>query len=126
MISTPLQEKIEHLLKGDWHGEKRIHGLKGGASAYVLSLHAAKTKRPILVIAPTIREAETLFQDLSFFLGEEQISAPLDKRLHLFPPWEVLPFENLSPHPEQVAARLEGLFHLTEAQIGRASCRERV
>lgn len=116
MISTPLQEKIEHLLKGDWHGEKRIHGLKGGASAYVLSLHAAKTKRPILVIAPTIREAETLFQDLSFFLGEEQISAPLDKRLHLFPPWEVLPFENLSPHPEQVAARLEGLFHLTEAQ----------
>jgi transcription-repair coupling factor (superfamily II helicase) len=116
MISTSLQEKVEQLLRGDWHGEKRIHGLRGGASAYLLSLLGARTKRPILVIAPTTLEADTLFQDLAFFLGEEQRSAPLEKRLHLFPSWEVLPFENLSPHPEHVAARLEGLYQLMEGQ----------
>ena len=40
--------------------------------------------------------------------------APLRRRLHLFPSWEVLPFENLSPHPENIAGRLEGLYKLIE------------
>src|SRR5262249_7756028 len=49
-----------------------------------------------------------------FFLGEEPSGAPLQKRVHLFPSWEVLPFENLSPHPENIAGRLEGLYKLVE------------
>ncbi len=109
-----MQEKVDTFLGGEWTGERRIHGLKGGARAYLLSLLAAKTSRPILLIAPTTKEAEVLYQDLVFFLGEEEKVSPLEKRLHFFPSWDVLPFENLSPHLELVAARLEGLYHLIE------------
>ncbi|MFQ5849052.1 MAG: transcription-repair coupling factor [Candidatus Binatia bacterium] len=117
-----MQEKVETFFDGDWKGEKRIHGLQGGARAYILSLFAARTKRPILVIAPTTREAEILFQDLSFFLGEGERVSPLEKRLHFFPSWDVLPFENLSPHPDVVAARLEGLYYLTEGRAPILVC----
>ena len=113
--SAPL-ENLKPLLSAQWTGEKRLHGLKGGARSYLLSLIAERRREPILVVTPTAREAEQLFLDLSFFLGEEQETAPLGKRLHLFPSWEILPFENLSPHPDSIAARLEGLYHLIEGQ----------
>lgn len=115
MISSSLQERID-LLAGGWKREKRLRGLKGGARAFFLSLLGAKARRPLLVITPTVREAESLFCDLNFFLQEEQNRSPLKKRLHLFPSWEILPFERLSPHPDQVAARLEGLYYLTEGE----------
>ena len=40
--------------------------------------------------------------------------APFRRRLHLFPPGKCCPFENLSPHPENIAGRLEGLYKLVE------------
>ncbi len=116
MAPSSLQEKITAFLLGSWQGEKRIYGLQGGARAYFLSLVAERIGRPLLVISPTTREAENLFFDLAFFLGEEKALSPLQKRLHLFPSWEILPFEQLSPHPDNVAARLEGLYHLVEGQ----------
>jgi transcription-repair coupling factor (superfamily II helicase) len=79
-----------------------------------LGLAAAENNRPILIIAASAQDAENLHGDLSFFLGEEPSLAPLRKRLHLFPSWEVLPFEKLSPHPDNLAARLEGLYKLVE------------
>ncbi|HEY3305326.1 MAG TPA: transcription-repair coupling factor, partial [Candidatus Binatia bacterium] len=111
-----LSENIEPLIGGRWTGEKRLRGLQGGARAYLLARIAERRREPIVVIAPTAREAEQLFLDLGFFLGEEPAAAPLEKRLHLFPSWEILPFENLSPHPDSIAARLEGLYRLLEGQ----------
>jgi transcription-repair coupling factor (superfamily II helicase) len=110
----PLTDRLEHFLSGTWTGSKRIQGLQGGARAYVLALVAATARRPILAITSSAREAEKLFDDLTFFLGEDRALAPLRKRLHLFPAWEVLPFENLSPHPDNIAGRLEGLYKLVE------------
>jgi transcription-repair coupling factor (superfamily II helicase) len=110
----PLTDRLEHFLSGTWTGNKRIQGLQGGARAYVLALVAARARRPILAITSSAREAEKLFDDLTFFLGEDRALAPLRKRLHLFPSWEVLPFENLSPPPDNIAARLEGLYKLVE------------
>ncbi len=115
MFVPALRENIAPLAGGRWTGEKRLHGLQGGARAYLLSRIAEKRREPMLIIAPTTREAEQLFLDLGFFLGEEQ-STPLEKRLHLFASWEILPFENLSPHPDSIAARLEGLYHLIEGR----------
>ena len=114
MTDIPLTTRLEHFLNGEWTGSKRIQGLQGGARAYVLALAAAKARRPILVITSNTREAEKLFDDLTFFLGEDTMLAPLRRRLHLFPSWEVLPFENLSPHPDNIAGRLEGLYKLIE------------
>ncbi|TAJ82241.1 transcription-repair coupling factor, partial [bacterium] len=116
MVPSSLQEKIAAFLLGSWQGEKGIYGLQGGARAYFLSLVAERIRQPLLVLSPTTREAENLFFDLAFFLGEEKALSPLQKRLHLFPSWEILPFEQLSPHPDNVAARLEGLYHLVEGQ----------
>jgi len=110
----PLTDQLEQFLSGNWTGSKRIQGLQGGARAYVLALVAARARRPVLVITSSGREAEKLFGDLTFFLGEDRALAPLRKRLHLFPSWEVLPFENLSPPADNIAGRLEGLYKLVE------------
>src|SRR5690349_8472412 len=114
MTEIALAPRIESFLQGNWTGSKRIQGLQGGARAFVISLAAHRLNRPIVVICASAREAEHLYEDLNFILGEERSGAPLQKRVHLFPSWEVLPFENLSPHPENIAGRLEGLYKLVE------------
>ena len=114
MNDFDLGAKLECFLQGTWTGAKRVQGIQGGAKAYVLSLVAEKSRRPMLIIAPTPSDAENLYDDLGFFLGEERSLPPFRKRLHLFPSWEVLPFEKLSPHPDNVAARLEGLYKLVK------------
>jgi transcription-repair coupling factor (superfamily II helicase) len=114
MTEPSLVDRLDRLLSGTWTGSKRIQGLQGGARAYLLALVAARTSRPILVVTSSVRQAESLYEDLSFFLGENRALPPLRRRLHLFPSWEVLPFENLSPHPDNIAGRLEGLYKLVE------------
>ena len=114
MSDTVLRDRLERFLQGSWSETKRIQGLQGGARAFVLSLVAEKSRRPIVVVAASGREAEELYDDLSFFLGEERAFPPLRRRLHLFPSWEVLPFEKLSPHPDNLAGRLEALYKLVE------------
>ena len=108
-----ITDKLEKFLRGRWTGAKRVQGIQGGARAYALAQLAAKANRPIIALAASAQAAESLYDDLAFFLGEER-GAPLRKRLHLLPSWEVLPFEKLSPHPENLAARLEGLYKLVE------------
>ncbi|HEY1371281.1 MAG TPA: hypothetical protein VGH50_02335, partial [Candidatus Binatia bacterium] len=110
---SQLIPKIQPLTGGSWTGEKRISGLKGGARGYLLSLVVDKRSAPTLAVAATTREAEQLYRDLGFYLGETDAS-PMEKRLHLLASWEILPFENLSPHPDSIASRLEGLYHLIE------------
>jgi transcription-repair coupling factor (superfamily II helicase) len=112
MFAAKFQEHIQSLLADKAPGEKRVYGLKGGARPYFFSLLAESTPSPLLIITPTAREAENLYQDMAFFLGQREDISPLETRLHLFPSWEILPFENLSPHPDNVAARLEGLYYL--------------
>ncbi|HEX9262985.1 MAG TPA: transcription-repair coupling factor [Candidatus Binatia bacterium] len=114
MTDPALAQRLEQFLQGSWTGSKRIQGIQGGARAFVLSLAALRLRQPMLVICSSAREAEGLYDDLNFFLGEEHAQAPLRKRLLLFPSWEVLPFEKLSPHPDNIAGRLEGLYKLVE------------
>ena len=114
MTAIPLADRLEKFLHGTWTGAKRIQGLQGGARAFVLSLSAARAQRPALIVAASARDAENLYDDLAFFTGEERAMAPFRRRLHLFPSWEILPFENLSPHPDNIAGRLEGLYKLVE------------
>ncbi|HEX9145075.1 MAG TPA: hypothetical protein VGA09_12435, partial [Candidatus Binatia bacterium] len=114
MTDTSLNDRLGRFLQGSWTGAKRVQGLQGGARAFVLSLVAQNSRRPILIISPGSRDAENLYDDLAFFLSEERSLPPVLKRLHLFPSWEVLPFEKLSPHPDNLSGRLEGLYKLVE------------
>jgi transcription-repair coupling factor (superfamily II helicase) len=114
MSDPALRSKLQHFLRGSWTGARRVQGLQGSARAYVLSLLAEDCRRPILVVSPSGRDAENLYDDLAFFTGEKDSLSPFRNRLHLFPSWEILPFEGLSPHPDNVAARLEGLYKCIE------------
>ena len=114
MNGSKIKEMLHRFLDGKWSGAKRLQGLQGGALAYVLGLVAEQNRRPILIIAATAHDTESLYDDLTFFTGLDRSLAPFRKRLHLLPSWEVLPFEKLSPHPDNLAGRLEGLYKLIE------------
>ena len=87
MTDIALAQRIENFLQGNWSGSRRIQGLQGGARAYMLALAARRANRPFLIVCPSAREAEYLYEDLIFFLGEADSRAPLQKRVHLFPSW---------------------------------------
>ncbi len=114
MHESCLEERVRRFTEGSWTGVKRLQGVQGGALGYILSLVVETSRRPLLIIAATSRDAENLYDDLTFLLGEERSVVPFGKRLHLLPSWEVLPFEKLSPHPENLAGRLQGLYKLIE------------
>mgnify|MGYP002623575176 CR=1 FL=1 len=94
----------------------QVQGLQGGARAYFLWRSQQLHPRPGLVVAASQRDAEILAEDLRFFFGESETTAPLARRVHLFPAWDVVPFEDMSPTSDVVAARIEGLFHLHQTK----------
>lgn len=91
-------------------GEIAIRGLKGSCLAYLLSEAVKEGKGSFLVLTSTSAGAESLYNDINFYLGKGQ-------RLLLFPPWEVLPYENLSPHPDIVGVRLGSLYALLTSDV---------
>jgi transcription-repair coupling factor (superfamily II helicase) len=94
----------------------QVQGLKGGARAYFIWRFFAKFPCPSVVVCPTGKTAETLVEDLRFFFGESESDEPFSRRIHYFPSWEVVPFEDVSPTAETVAARIEGLYHLQQTK----------
>ncbi len=79
------------------------------ARAIVVAGLAARTDRqPIVVAVPTTGEAERLVRDLAAYLGPDDVD--------LFPAWETLPFERVSPAVETMGRRLRTLWHLRDPQ----------
>src|SRR5215213_5486319 len=76
--------------------------------AYVLAgLVAATSRRPYVVAVPTTAEAERLTRDLRTWLGDDAVE--------LFPAWETLPFERVSPNVETMGRRLRTIWRLRHA-----------
>src|SRR5690349_15811842 len=71
---------------------------------FVASLAGVTSRRPLVVAVPTGAEAERLVRDLGQFLG--------DDRVELFPAWETLPFERVSPSFETMGRRLRVMWRL--------------
>lgn len=75
--------------------------------ALTLASIADQTGRvPVVVCVPTSAEAERLRSDLSTYLGADAVA--------LFPAWETLPFERISPNVETMGRRLELLWRLQD------------
>ena len=73
--------------------------------AYVLAgLVATTTRRPHVIVTPTTGDAERLHRDLSTWLGPDGVE--------LYPAWETLPFERVSPNVESMGRRLRTLWRL--------------
>src|SRR3954451_302972 len=73
-------------------------------SLFVASLAGVTSRRPLLLAVPTGGEAERLVRDLAQFLGEGEVE--------LFPAWETLPFERVSPSFETMGRRLRVMWRL--------------
>src|SRR6266545_3921535 len=67
---------------------------------------------PILAVTATSADAESLASDAAAFLGPERVA--------VFPAWETLPHEPLSPRSETVARRLALLHRLARQAAGEA------
>jgi transcription-repair coupling factor (superfamily II helicase) len=69
-------------------------------------------RRPMVVAAPTSADAERLSHDLAAFVGPDAVE--------LFPAWETLPFERVSPGIETMGRRLRTLWRLRGTADGDA------
>jgi transcription-repair coupling factor (superfamily II helicase) len=72
----------------------------------VAGLTRLSARRPVILAVPTSTEAERLVRDLAVYLG--------DGAVELFPAWETLPFERVSPGVETMGRRLRTLWRLRQ------------
>jgi transcription-repair coupling factor (superfamily II helicase) len=72
-------------------------------------------RRPLVVVTPTNAEAERVASDLRAYLGEDIVD--------VFPAWETLPFERVSPAAETMGRRLRAMWHLRHVDGGSAGGR---
>jgi transcription-repair coupling factor (superfamily II helicase) len=82
---------------------------EGPGHPYVAAALAAAVDAPVLAVAPGPREAERLAAGARAFLGPENVA--------LFPAWEALPVEGISPAPELAARRAEAAYRLRHAGV---------
>jgi len=73
----------------------------------VSGIVALSRRRPVVVAVPTAAEAERLAADLASFLTPGAVE--------LFPAWETLPFERVSPSIETMGRRLRTMWRLRTA-----------
>lgn len=93
-----------------------ISGLQGASVSYVLAELQRAAPHPQLIVTPTPSEAERAWKDLTFFLqGPEGPDRKLPD-ICLFPQWEILPYDDKSPHPEIVRQRLAALLRLLRGE----------
>jgi transcription-repair coupling factor (superfamily II helicase) len=79
------------------------------ARAITLAGLCARSERsPLVVAVPTTGEAERLVNDLAAFLGPDGVE--------LFPAWETLPFERVSPSVETMGRRVRTMWRLQQHQ----------
>ena len=62
----------------------------------------AQRRRPLVVLTASARDAERLREEIAWF--EPRL------RVHRLPDWEILPYDQMSPHPDLVSERLATLW----------------
>jgi len=79
------------------------------AAAFVVAgLGRLGERRPILVVTPTQRAAEAVAHDLAVFCDDGAVA--------MFPAWDTLPFERVSPEVETMGRRLALRWQLERAE----------
>jgi transcription-repair coupling factor (superfamily II helicase) len=85
-----------------------VVGITGSGLAYLLSQILAELERPCLIVLPNSEEARGFYGDLDFFLPHHG-----DKRVCLFPSYDISPLMGLSPPRELIRRRIEALYSLS-------------
>jgi transcription-repair coupling factor (superfamily II helicase) len=108
-----------HDLPGLLRDEPALAQVLGRASATLAVAESARaivtaglagltSRSPIVLAVPTSTEAERLAHDLAAYLGDDAVE--------LFPAWETLPFERVSPAVETMGRRTRVLWRLRDAE----------
>jgi transcription-repair coupling factor (superfamily II helicase) len=96
-------------------GRRRVSGLTSTARALYLPLMARAAKQPVILIVADNKAAESLEPLLK--AGCELTGAVDPARVVRFPAHDVLPFENLSPHPDVQEQRAAALWKLSTGAV---------
>jgi transcription-repair coupling factor (superfamily II helicase) len=83
-------------------GQRRRLALPPGSADSQALAELASQARRLLVLTQTAQDAARLVEEMAWF-------AP-DLNTQLFPDWETLPYDPLSPHPDLVSDRLSALW----------------
>jgi transcription-repair coupling factor (superfamily II helicase) len=89
----------------------RIAVPESGRAVAVAALAQLGDRSPLLVATPTGTDAGQLYDDLRQFMPPESVV--------LFPAWETLPFERISPSVETMGRRMDVLWRLRGEQAPR-------
>jgi transcription-repair coupling factor (superfamily II helicase) len=94
-------------------GASQLHwsALHEGARALALAEAVAADSRPWVCVVSDTRELERLTVELRFFGGPQL-------EILTLPDWEILPYDQFSPHPDIVSERLATLARLGEFRRG--------
>ena len=102
---------VEPILPGIVDREVKWGKLYGAAPALIIAEAAKKAPGPLIVIAQSSRDAESLSDEVRFF-------ADPDLKVRVFADLETLPYDSFSAHPDITSARLASLAELPRARHG--------
>jgi transcription-repair coupling factor (superfamily II helicase) len=91
-------------------GRIRVSGLTPSARALHYALLLKATLKPLVIVVPSNRAAEELLPVVQAFC--ELTGAAHADAVVMLPAYDVLPYENLSPHPELQEARAAALWKI--------------
>ncbi len=94
---------------------RRVSGMTATARALYLPLMARAARQPVIVVVADNKAAEALEPLVK--TGCELTGALDPARVVRFPAHDVLPFENLSPHPDVQEQRASALFKLATGNV---------
>ena len=80
-----------------------------GSSDALWLARQADAKRPLLVLTASAQDAERLREEIAWF-GPKL-------RVHRLPDWEILPYDQFSPHPDLVSERLSTLWQFAHGDF---------
>ena len=93
-------------LAADASCSARVSGLAGSSRSLLLAHAHRKRGGATLAVVEDTAAAEEMFEDVSSLLGPGDVA--------LFPPWEVLPYDQVSPPGDLSGRRLDALRGLME------------
>jgi transcription-repair coupling factor (superfamily II helicase) len=111
--SSGFERVRRHLSLGA--GRRRVSGLTATARAVYLPLMARAARQPVIVLVADNKAAEAL--EPMLLAGCELTGAVDPAQVVRLPAHDVLPFENLSPHPDVQEQRAAALWKLATGAV---------